>query len=781
MKTTYDSSENYELISGIVGAIPSPLVKFFDSLIVARNSLNAAKEIAVLNRIAAEERNSPVMMKWLEIFRDIYVAHCLELEKSADEQPKKNLFTTFERSFENLAFLPDYWFANSALVKPAFRDNADAVRFSVERFLYSMHGGHAWCALDWERDKYTFRDVCEPKRTEKPLLKLAALYLSAAAIVRGELGLYVGPRQDMMLPFTGIVSAKDMKTSLLKYYHVDRYTQLSFIRAREVSPSKDADAQGDFARFEQDWMALSTLTEFILEDKNARASRTTATRVGLEEIGRCLKDLSKSNALGDDPECVDAISVIQRDFDEVGLTRLKEAPFRELLTGIGVTERLISPAYYLKRLNIDSAAKFWQEAEPIISELRARFDKIHFETVETYTERDFFTRYSEPLNSQCVFLMNALTYCHIDELPGHLYGERLATAMKKCIVSGKLELQYGAISDLFFGRDLPEKLGVNAIAENRYSAMPRAWLFADKDNDAFRAWFLETLTDLAAATFSPEKEETPTRRGGRQRDTKKNPLVPRDYKAVNLKKIAEQADRLWNIYFSDTDGCLTRWLISIRKAGETLDQMHRAHKTKAEKFSNGYTFSCSEDENFELRNLLAQETAQLPPEYQSLSDQELAERFAKHESFTIFDVRPMEDRHLVMFCLLARLIVETADRCPELWDDKNNLTAFFTHMLCATLPRLDLPFPWHIGIFTDGYLRIGRLKDNGGNHLDRILAHRYTDQAERQLMLIFLAKYLRSSENALKTLECIIEKPAMRTYFGRDRLEFLKRHFGGEA
>ncbi|MBO4647091.1 MAG: hypothetical protein J5806_02930 [Lentisphaeria bacterium] len=781
MKTTYDSSENYELISGIVSAIPQRLVKFFDSLIVARNTLNAAKEIAVLNRIAAEERNSPVMMKWLEIFRDVYVAHCLDLEKTGDDQPKKNTFTTFERSFENLAFLPDYWFANPTLLKPALRDNADAIRFSLERFLYSMHGGRAWCALDWERDKYTFRDVCEPKQSERPLLKLASLYLSAAAIVRGELGLYVGPRQDMLLPFTGIVSAKDVKTPLLKYFHVDRYTQLSFIRARETSPSKDADAQGDYARFEPDWMALSALTEFIIEDKNARASRTTATRVGLEEIGRCLKDLSKINALGDDPECVDAISVIQRDFDEVGLTHLKEAPFKELLAGIGVTEHLIPPAYYLKKLRIDSAKKFWQEVEPIIDELLARFDKIHFETVEKYTERDIATRYSEPLNSQCVFLMNALTYGHIDELPGHLYGERLATAVKKCIIGGKLELQYGAISDLFFERDLPEKLGVNAIAENRYSAMPRTWLFADKDNDSFRAWFLETLTDLAAATFAPEKEETPTRRGGRQRDTEKNPLVPRDYRTVNLKKIAEQADRLWNIYFSDTDGCMTRWVISIRKAGKTLDKMHREHKTKADKFSNGYTFSCSEDTNYELRKLLAHEKSQLPREYQTLSDQELAEHFAKHESFTIFDIRPMEDRHLVMFCLLTRLMVETADRCPGLWDEKDNLTAFFTHMLCATLPRLDLPFPWHIGLFTDGYLRIGRLKDSQGNNLDRILAHRYNDQAERQLMLIFLARYLRSAENALKTLQCIIEKPAMRTYFGRERLDFLKRHFGGEA
>ena len=209
--------------------------------------------------------------------------------------------------------------------------------------------------------------------------------------------------------------------------------------------------------------------------------------------------------------------------------------------------------------------------------------------------------------------------------------------------------------------------------------------------------------------------------------------------------------------------------------------MHREHRTKADKFSNGYTFSCSEEGNYELRKLLMLEKSQVPQEYQTLSDPELAARFEKHESFTIFDVKPMEDRHLVMFCLLARLMVETADRCPELWDEKNNLTAFFTHMLCATLPRLDLPFPWHIGLFTDGYLRIGRLKDSQGNNLDRILAHRYNDQAERQLMLIFLAKYLRSAENALKTLQCIIEKPAMRTYFGRERLEFLKRHFGGEA
>ena len=98
-------------------------------------------------------------------------------------------FTTFDRSFEQLAFLPDFWFGRPAGggIKQALRRSGEPVvpadlLLSFERFMYAQEGGACWSALDWAMSKYCFRVVCEPagKSTapEPPLPKIASLLLS---------------------------------------------------------------------------------------------------------------------------------------------------------------------------------------------------------------------------------------------------------------------------------------------------------------------------------------------------------------------------------------------------------------------------------------------------------------------------------------------------------------------------------------------------------------------------------------------------------------------------
>ena len=73
---------------------------------------------------------------------------------------------------------------------------------------------------------------------EGALRRIAALVLTARAVAAGEMGLYVEERDDVTLPLSGFSNIhNDPKrlNPLLKYYHYDRFTQLSFAREHEFT------------------------------------------------------------------------------------------------------------------------------------------------------------------------------------------------------------------------------------------------------------------------------------------------------------------------------------------------------------------------------------------------------------------------------------------------------------------------------------------------------------------------------------------------------------------
>ncbi len=182
-----------------------------------------------------------------------------------------------------------------------------------------------------------------------------------------------------------------------------------------------------------------------------------------------------------------------------------------------------------------------------------------------------------------------------------------------------------------------------------------------------------------------------------------------------------------------------------------------------------------------MRMRLRTEKDRLTGLLRGVSKEDLQEGVAAMQHRTISDFFPAIDRRLVMGAILMHLMVLTAKDYPELWNNGAELTAFVTHILCATMDKPDLPFPWHLGIFTDSYLKLSRTADDQSLYLDDLIAHRYSDDAERQLLLVFLAKYLKeeAGTNAEEIIDCIDRNPAMRLYFGGERLELLRHHFGG--
>ena len=122
-------------------------------------------------------------------------------------------------------------------------------------------------------------------------------------------------------------------------------------------------------------------------------------------------------------------------------------------------------------------------------------------------------------------------------------------------------------------------------------------------------------------------------------------------------------------------------------------------------------------------------------------------------------------------------------RIPEfsaLWSCPDELGPFFTHLLCAGGGDLKLPFPFHVGIYSDSLLRLGR---NGNqdqrDNIHRLLHHRYDNGGERYFFMLMLLKYLKRTDDPRGALDAVIRNPDMAEYASSDRLNQLKECLGG--
>jgi len=789
--------------SEIVAKCPPAVVTFFENFTKARTHLSLTAEIDVLNAVAEEEykncgpNKATALMKWFEVFRNIYILHCLG-KTDGDKAIKKhpNNFSTFARTFEPLAFLPDFWFAADRNVASAdLRGRAHGLRLAFERYFYEREGGGAWGAMDWEMNRFLQKRIYDVLKSDEAgaLRRIAALALTARAVAAGEFGLYVEERDDVTLPLSGISNVWNdptKKNALLKYYHYDRFTQLSYAREHEFA--LDPNFEGSHVRFERQWMALAVISDVILKESDAHSTHAAATRVMLESVAQCMRKMQDKLLKKTSHPRVRAAAEALYDLVTLHPDEFSRLSADDLLKRIGVKEKPMPANYYLGKCGFTNADDFWDKSLPIFDELQAAMDCNRDRVVAKYTEAQRRGGYKDAASS-LVFVQDRITKGVLSELPGEVGRNGIRDALKKLMLDGSVTLQYATLDAVLTGGGKPLDRRVQVWSEERRAVreFPDRIPFVATETEDFRKWIQAYLTELSAqcaeATNRRLEEEKAIRmkqRGVSPQKRDRFPAVaPLDYRRMDFAEIVAKADELWNYYFTEDEICLKRWIVSIDRVLEIMDdpevkEYQVAHITKT--FSKGY----APDQRSRICQRLEAEKENLVRDGRWPKDlNKLKKELLKHPSLTIDDLLSGEARILIMAAVLARLMVTTALVRPELWEFGGDLFALYTHILVASNHDFDLPFPWHLEVTSGSYLRTGRSHSRQGNVMDDFVEGEFYDESERTVFIVFVAHYLAQQYNADAILRVISETPGMRKFFSKDdglavqRINFLKAYF----
>ena len=800
----------------VVESIPDEVAAFFQKFETSRDRLTLTQEVDVLNAVAHEEylacagsggksgRRPTALMRWYEVFRDIYILN--RARRSDDGEVKKNPngFTTFARTFEPLAFLPDFWFAaDRNISSPDIRDRVHGLRLAFERFLYERAGGGVWGAMDWEMNRFLQRRIYETLKSGEhdALRRIAALALTARAVAAGELGLYVEERDDVTLPLSGFSNVHNdprKQNPLLKYYHYDRFTQLSFAREHEFA--MDPNVSGTHMRFERQWVAMAVLSDVILKESDAHSTNAASTRVMLESVSQCMLKI-KSKFRGQ-PAHKKILAAADAIYNWVALrpdefAQLSEA---ELLKQIGIRERPVESRFYLDKCSFADAPAFWAAVMPIFRELDDACDANRDRVVAKYTEQQRREAFKDA-RSPVQFVRDALDKGNVSELPGAVGRTGVRDALMALMLDGSATLQYAVMDKVLTGNDKATAPRISYWSNERRVAriLPVRMPFSEDETPQFRDWIVRYLTDLSLQCAAKKNEAIFgdrerwlldwRKKNGAEAKPKRNlfPTVsPISYKGIDFKEVCAAADRLWNFYFTADDVCLNRWVMSIDKALGLLDYLAENNYVK-HTFDTNYNWTCTPEMRNGLRARLDAEKAQF--EEKELWPDSMDDLKAKLEagpSCTIDDLMSGESRILVMVAILARLMVHTAVAHSALWERRADLFAFFTHILVASNRDFNLPFPWHLDITSASYLRTGRTHTRQTNVVDDIVDGTFLDESERSLFIVFVAHYLALQKDAEQVLGAISASSRMKAYFADNdtalaerRIKFLKSHFEG--
>ena len=808
-------SESRLCFQEIVESIPDEVAAFFQKFESSRDRLTLTQEADVLNAVAREEylacaggesgRRPTTLMRWYEVFRDIYIASRAQHSDAGEVKKNPNGFTTFARTFEPLAFLPDFWFAEKRNVPSAdIRDCARWLRLAFERYLYERAGGGVWGAMDWEMNRFLHLRIYEALKSDEQgaLRRLAAVALTARAVAAGELGLYVEERDDVTLPLSGFSNVHNdhrKQNPLLKYYHYDRFTQLSFAREHEFA--MDPNVSGTHMRFERQWVVMAVLSDVILKESDAHSTNAAATRVMLESVSQCmLKIKSKFRGQAAHKKIMAAADTI---YDWVvtrpgEFAQLSEA---ELLKQIGVRERPATSSCYLDKCGFADADAFWRAVMPVFRELVDACDANRDRVVAKYTEQQRREAFRDA-RSTVQFVRDALDKGNIAELPGAVGRNGLREALMTLMLEGSASLQYAVMDKVLTGNEKASAARVAYWSDARRAmrVLPLRMPFAEDEAPQFRDWIVRYLTRLSAQCAAEQNAAIMHKReqwlkDWRQKNgtatPKRNPfpvISPISYKGIDFWAVCAAADKLWDFYFTADEICLNRWIVSIDQALAILRDMDDNRYVKYT-FNTNFVWTCTPETRSGLRARLEAEKAALEEkELWPDNIDEVKAKLAAAPSCTIDGLMSGEARILVMIAVLARLMVHTAVAHAALWERRADLFAFFTHILVASNRDFELPFPWHLDIASASYLRTGRTHARQTNVVDDIVDGAFLDESERALFIVFVAHYLARQPHAGRTLDAILASSRMKTYFAdRDpalaerRLKFLKAHFEGVA
>jgi len=814
-KTLKSRSRPHLRFQEIVDSIPDEVAAFFQKFESSRGRLALAQEVEVLNEVAHEEYIACVgkggrsggrptaLMRWYEVFRDIYILSRAKKSNDGEIRKNPNGFTTFARTFEPLAFLPDFWFAAKRNVSSRdVRSRGHGLRLAFERFLYERAGGGVWGAMNWEMNRFLQLRIYEALKSDErsALRRIAALLLTARAVAAGEFGLYVEERDDVTLPLSGFSNVHNdyrKRNPLLKYYHYDRFTQLSFAREHEFA--MDPNVTGTHMRFERQWVAMAVLSDVILKESDAHSTNAAATRVMLESVAQCMVRIkNKLRKLGTHKKILKAANAIY-DWVVSRPEEFAQLSESDLLKRIGVCEQPVESSFYLDRCGFSDASAFWIAVMSVFRELVDACDASRDHVVARYTEQQRREAFNDA-NSTLQFVCGVLDRGNVSDLPGSVGRTGVRDALMTLMLEGTISLQYAVMDKVLTGNKKASMYRVSFWSEERCAVrvLPERMPFSGEEMPQFRDWIVRYLADLSARCAEERNAGLQAEREKWLQDWRKKngavapkrtpfPFVsPISYKGIDFKEVCDKADELWNLYFTRDDICRGRWIMSMAKALDILHDMDAKRYVK-HAFDANFTWTCTP----EMRSGLI---ARLEAEKSGFEERELwpdkiEELKAKLESeppCTIDNLLSGESRILVMIAVFARLMVHTAVAHAALWERKADLFAFFTHILIASNHDFDFPFPWHLDIASASYLRTGRTHARQTNVVDDIVGGAFFDESERALFIAFVAHYLAGRADASSILEAILSSPHMTAYFAdhdmdlaKRRVKFLKTHFDG--
>ena len=806
-KTLKSHSKAGPSFEDIVESVPGEVTAFFHKFEAMRDGFALSQEADVLNAVANEEYlacaagkgpRPTALMKWYEVFRDVFILKSL-WSGSRGEGVKKdpNNFTTFARTFEPLAFLPDFWFAaDRNIASPGLRGRAHGLRLAFERHLYERDGGGVWGAMDWEMNRFLHQRIfaSATARPKDALRRLAALALTARAVAAGELGMYVEERDDVTLPLSGfsnVCNDPNKQNPLLKYYHYDRFTQLSFAREHELA--MDPNVPGTHVKFERQWMAMAVLSDVILKESDAHSTHAAATRVMLESVAQCMVKIRAKMRGKESCKAILAVAEKLYDLATRDHSAFAQMSGADLMATLGIKEEVADGGYYLSKCGFSDAADFWEQTLPIFREFEALHNENANRVVMRYTEAQRQASYRDEKSAER-FVRDAINKGNESELSGEVGKEATRNTLMSLMLEGSVALQYAVMDDVLTGGGqlLSRRVSCWSEASRVSRALPERFPFAANDAERFREWLVRYLCELSSRCASAKNAEIDARHPRKAGDEKTRNIHPHvkpiSYKGSDFSDATDKADRLWNLYFTEDDICRDRWIVSVAEVLRVMDDKTVQDRGNAY-FRGNYQWPYVPEMRSGLRIRLEEERDRFAKEgVWPKNIAALEKKLLKSQSYTICDIASARIRVLAMIAVFARLMVHTATVYPELWERRPDLFSLFTHILYATNHSFNRPFPWHLDVASDSYLRLGRSRDRQTNVVDDIVDGEFYDESERTVFIVFVAHYLAAQPPSARMpiLHAIARSDSMKAYFADHDLEladrrigFLRSHFAG--
>lgn len=735
-------AEEFALIDEIVRELPCEVEDFFRDVGMRFWSDSQGAVAARLNAIARlqpskehPKENGERLIRLFELLRTAYVAWCVKNDRKGprgwgEDRPILD-FAAYERTSVPLIFTPDFWFADGK----GHDEPGDRLRrqqIALERYLFSARGADAWLALEWNFESYAYSCLWDPMRTtgnrDEALRHLAALVLGFRAIFAGALNVTVFGPVEISLPMSGLDRTSPVFMRDCRY---DRHVRLPVSRAEEFSPHGEGIRY--FATYESPATVFGLLADKAIDTANALSTRVSAKRLGGEVFSRCLKRLLLCTAVVEDGGLDQTVDRLQQHVNiSLSSDDLSNYSYKDVM-------RMIR--YDVAPMRVDepfrsfgTARAFWKSALRGWEVFLRAYVRSDDTAVARYTAAQMRVGDSVKFGSEK--LVEAIVGGRSADVIGAHSPETLCRAMKDGLADGSLELEGACSTRLMLGENaVLDSVGLLAL---QTGACKRCRLEAAP----FRAYGTDRLQNLVLEAWSGL------------------PGLKFDMRKIDFRRVLDAADVIWGDFVGQSELRAVREALSINRAlrvFEDKDVRSGVVKYAYPGSSQKRSFrSASEGDGF-VADLKARagELEALGLDIRVGEYEALVARFRSarglNDLLTACRTGGGPERFVVAVAVLARMMCE--DPSGAFWGDKKEVFRRHNEILMWANPRVEDPYPWHLGFFTDSCWRITRARSFQGTLQG--LYGGLQGAGLVQLFGMFVAHYLKSSPNAVDVVSKI--------------------------